>query len=261
MTSVAPTVSAILNVPAPAQASGPAIPEIASDLANCERVAVLATDALGASAFARWREEMPFLNSLYVRRSLLIRSVMPTITPVNFATMVSGAVPSVHGVKAREDDFQCETLFDVLRAHGGRSAGIGRTGYTGAELLARYADIEGRGAKEDKDVAVETLTLGIAREKVPTFLIAQLGITDDIFHQFGPSSLEVVPTLRETDDRVGRMVKALSETGYGIILLADHGQHDVQKEDKAGGTHGTDSDEDSLVPCTWVGPTPTPSDA
>lgn len=252
MTSVAPTVSAILEIPAPEQAEGPVIQDIVSDLSNCPRVAVLATDALGASAFERWRDEMPFLQSLHARRSLLIRSVMPTITPVNFATMVSGAPLSVHGVNVREADVQCETLFDVVRAHGGRSAGIGRTGYTGAELLARYADIEGRGAKEEKDVAVEALTVRIARKEVPAFLIVQLGITDDIFHQFGPSSPEVVLTLRETDDRVRRMVKALSEMGYGMIFLADHGQHDVQKEDKTGGTHGTDSDEDSLVPCTWL---------
>jgi len=224
-----------------------------TDLDACSRVAILAPDALGDFAFQQWKEKMPFLNTLHAQRSVLLRSVVPTITPVNFAAIVSGADPLVHGVKTFNDDMQCESLFDVVRAAGGCSAGIGREGYTGAELLGRHADISGRGPAAEKDVGVERLVLQIANKDAPQFLIAQLGITDDVFHQFGPSSPDVVPVLRETDDRLRRLSTHLIALGYGIVVLADHGQHDVERHGRKGGTHdGADFDADSLVPCTWT---------
>ena len=252
ITSVAPTVSAILNLPAPAQAQDPIIEEMRADLSACSRVAILAPDALGDFAFQQWKEEMPFLNALYARRGVLLRSVMPSITPVNFAAIVSGADPAVHGVKTLNDAFRCESLFDVVRAAGGKSAGIGRETYTGAELLGRHADISGRGPAAEKDVGVERLILEIVDQDAPQFLIAQLGITDDVFHQFGPSSPDVISVLRETDERLKRLSTHLTALGYGIIVLADHGQHDVERDARMTGSHGSDCDEDCLVPCTWT---------
>jgi predicted AlkP superfamily pyrophosphatase or phosphodiesterase len=76
----------------------------------------------------------------------------------------------------------------------------------------------------------------------------QLGSTDDVFHRHGPSSPQVVPTLRETDERLARMADRLTALGYALIIDADHGQHDTE----TGGSHGTSDDEDALVPCTWV---------
>ena len=80
MTCVAPTISAILDLPIPAQASGTAIADVVGDLHNRDRVAVLATDAFGDYAWGLWRGEMPFLHSLHARRSLILRSVLPSIT-------------------------------------------------------------------------------------------------------------------------------------------------------------------------------------
>jgi predicted AlkP superfamily pyrophosphatase or phosphodiesterase len=161
--------------------------------------------------------------------------------------MVTGAPPEDHGIGAFTDDFACETLFDVVRAHGGRSAGIGQKGYTGSELLGRSADLWGR-ATSNTDDEVETLALGFAAAEGPQFLIVQLGSTDDVLHRYGPSSAEVVPKLRETDERLARMAEGLTALGYVLILTADHGQHDTD----TGGSHGTADDEDALVPCTWL---------
>ncbi len=251
MTDVAPTVAAVLELPAPAQATGKAIGEIVDDLAGCERVAILAPDALGLFAWNLWHSEMPFLDSLHAKHSLVLRAVMPTITPVNFATMVAGADKSVHGVGAFTDDFGCETLFDVLRARGRRSAGIGLPGYSGSELLGRCADVWGRSEhKSDEELA--DVIRRMAAEERPDFLIAQLGTTDDVFHQFGPSSPKVLPKLRETDAALKRLTAHLTGLGYGIMFLSDHGQHDVGTGESKGGSHGTEADEDSLVPCTWT---------
>lgn len=247
MTCLAPTISALLGLPAPAQATESPIPAIKESVGSAERVAVVAPDALGVAILERWTQEMPFLTSLVDRRRVTLRAVMPTITPVNFATMVTGVVRDVHGIGAWKDDFTCETLFDVIRAHGGKSAGVGRVGYTGSELLGRSADLWGK-AESKTDDEVEALALGFAEKEEPQFIIVQLGATDDIFHRHGPSSPEVIPTLHATDERLSRMVGRLTELGYAVIVDADHGQHDTEK----GGSHGTAEDVDALVPCTWV---------
>jgi len=94
----------------------------------------------------------------------------------------------------------------------------------------------------------------IAERDEPMFLIAQFGRVEDVFHKYGPSSPGVVPMLRDSDTRLVRLVERLGRVDYGILLLADHGQHDVEPGENDGlkGNHGTESPEDCLVPCTWV---------
>jgi predicted AlkP superfamily pyrophosphatase or phosphodiesterase len=249
MTAIAPTVAAALGWPAPQAASTSPIAPILADLTGAARVAIVAPDALGLAPFDHWRTEMPFLAARHAEQSLLLRAIMPTITPVNFAAMVTGAVRDVHGVGAFTDSFACETLFDVARAQGATSAGIGRQGWTGSELLGRHADYWGK-AESHTDAEVESIALEIASDKLPEFLIVQVGNTDEVFHRHGPSSDLVIPALREMDARLRRLTEGLLALGYSVLLHADHGQHDTA----TGGSHGTDSDEDALVPGTWVAP-------
>ncbi len=252
MTCIAPTVAKTLGLRPLADASGDPIPEIVTELAGAERLAILAPDALGEFAFGLWRDEMPYLSSLYERRHLTLRSVMPSITPVNFACMISGTDLDGHGVRAKELDFACETLLDLLREVGRTSAGFGQPGYTGSDLLARCSDLGATAALSD-DAAVEAVTLAVAEEHRPDFIIVQLGSTDDHFHKFGPSSPLVLPKLREMDQRLERMVGSLSGLGYAMMILSDHGQHDTG-DPAHPGSHGTDADEDCLVPVTWLPP-------
>ena len=253
MTDVAPTVSTILGLPTPAQATGSVISSVVDDLADRERVALLAPDALGDFAWQQWQDSMPYLKSLHAERSIILRSIMPSVTPVNFACMVTGADLSVHGVRAKEQTFQCETLFDVIRSAGGKSAGVGLTGYTGDQLLGRHADFWGN-AGEGSDDDVASKVIEVVDRDAPQFVIAQLGRVDDAFHKYGPSSPSVVPTLSGTDARLERLVTHLKPMGYGVIILSDHGQHDLPEATQGGkrGGHGTDSPEDCRVPCTWI---------
>jgi len=253
MTDIAPTVSAVLGLPCPADATGSVIQEMADDLSGSERVAIVAPDALGDFAWQQWKGAMPYLQSLHAERSIILHSIMPSITPVNFACMVTGAELDVHGVNAKTEPFRCETLFDVVHGAGGRSAGIGLDGYTGSDLLGRHADICGNAGK-GSDADVEAKIIEIVNNAAPLFLIAQLGRVDDVFHKHGPSSAAVVPMLKETDARLERLIGHLKPLGYGIIILSDHGQHDLvdaTQGQKKGG-HGTDSPEDRRVPCTWA---------
>jgi len=250
MTCVAPTVAAALDLRAPAATTDEPIAEFLADVPRADRIAILAPDALGQHQLERFSASMPFLWSLCERRHVVLRSVMPSITPVNFAAMISGCDLDGHGVRSKDLDFQCETLFDVLAEAGEEGAGCGRPGYTGSELLARVAQINGTAALRD-DAATEEIVLRIATENRPRFIIAQIGGTDDHFHRFGATSPRMIPKLQETDCRLERMAARLTALGYSLLILSDHGQHDTGNPEKAG-THGTEMDEDCLVPCTWL---------
>lgn len=253
MLDVAPTSSAVLNLPLPACATGSAIAEIVADLSGGRKLAVLVPDALGALPWRQWRREMPFLNSLHGERSIILRSILPSYTPVNFACMLTGAELAVHGVRLKTDTFACETLFDVVRSAGGTSAGVGSEGHTGCELVGRHADLWGKGPP-GSDAGVEEAVIEIADRDGPMFLIAQFYQTDYHFHLYGPSSPLVVPTLRDTDARLQRVTEHLKRLGYAMLILADHGQHDVAGpgEGQRRGDHGTDCMEDCLAICTWL---------
>ncbi len=247
MIDVAPTLAAIMDVPAPAQSAGEPMAEILDGLDGGRRCALLAPDALGMHPWSLWKDEMPFFTALVEARHVVLRSVMPTITPVNFATMVTGVEQSVHGIGTYNDKIQCETLFDVLGAQGKQGAAYGQEGCTMGQLIYPIAQAGRRVPRHGDDQIVEAL-LTDATEVSPDFIITQLVTTDDVFHRFKPSNPEVVPYVRDTDARLKRLVEGLSELEYAVMILADHGQHDGEER----GTHGTDADEDSLVPCTWI---------
>lgn len=247
MTHVAPTIAEIIGVPPPAQSQGEPIAEVLADLNGCRRCALLVPDGFGMYAWSLWHHEMPFLASLMADRHVVLRAVMPTITPVNFATMLTGAEQDVHRIQTRDEQMQCETLFDVLGAHGKRGAAYGQEPCTMGKMIVPVAQIGRRLPRYEDDQIVDTLLDSAAQDR-PEFIITQLVTTDDVFHKFGPSSPEVVPYLHETDVRLKRLVEELRGMDYAILILSDHGQHDGQER----GTHGSDCDEDSLVPCTWV---------
>lgn len=248
MTDIAPTIAAILNVRTPAGALGRPIERIHRALNGSERLALLAPDALGMHPWTLWRDEMPYLSSLIDANHVVVRAVMPTITPVNFATMLTGGDQSVHAIATKADDLACESIFDTLAEAGRRGASVGQEDCTMTSLVGRYAHTAERLPRFEDDLVADRV-IRIARTQQPDFVITQLVTTDDVFHKYMPSSPEVIPYLHQTDDRLKRLVDALVPLGYGIMILADHGQHDTEK---GRGSHGTEADEDSLVPCTWT---------
>ncbi len=260
MKCVAPTAAEVLGLNRPAAATEPAIKAITDDLRGSRSLAILAPDALGLFPWRRWRERMPYLSSLHARCSIVLESVMPSITPDNFSCMLTGVDRTVHGIQkpyCRDDgtwvEFQCETLYDVVRKAGGVSVGAGQRGYTGEMLLARCAD-QGWVAKAGPSSHLSDLIMEKMPAEPPMFLIAQFGNVDTVFHALGPSNPEVGPMLQALDRSLSELVPFLTGRGMSVILLADHGQHDVPDppEGAKRGKHGEDRPEDRLVPCTWL---------
>ncbi|UCD44091.1 MAG: alkaline phosphatase family protein [Candidatus Bathyarchaeota archaeon] len=251
--ALAPTVCKILGVRPPRTAHVEPLLEVFETMGVQDRLAVVVIDAFGASTWAQVRIETPTFNAFANRHLLHLSAVMPTVTPVNFATMLTGAAPDVHLIRSREDELTLETIFDVLRTRGKSSATAARALSTLGILLSPFADhsgiAESNGDHEVSSIAVE------AMKGRPDLLWVQLLDVDDAGHKHGPVSSQGIEAAKRADLHLREMAVEAFWQGYAIMVLADHGQHTVNGFDgSVTGTHGTIVDEDVYVPLVWCRP-------
>ena len=253
MRSLAPTVCRILGVRPPGSADVEPLVEVVNSMGEMERLAVVVIDAFGVSTWMAAKLEAPTFNAMANRHLLHLRSVMPTITPVNFAMMLTGAGPDVHGIRDRTEELKLETVFDVLREDGAASATAARALSSLGILVSPFADRPGI-AESNTDDEVTALALEAMGNSVDLLWVQLLDV-DDEGHAHGPQSIRGIAAVKRADDHLLEMAVRAQEEDYGVIVLADHGQHVILKEDGSeGGTHGTYADEDVYVPLVWGTP-------
>jgi Type I phosphodiesterase / nucleotide pyrophosphatase len=174
------------------------------------------------------------------------RTVVPSITLTSHASMLSGFPPSAHGL--RWSDYLPErgfirvpTVFAAAKAAGLRTVMVvGKPELAHLNLprsVDRFHELTG-----DADVTVTAL-----REIAAGFdlLFAHLPDTDRAGHRAGWMSDEYLAGVAAADAAVGRLASALP-ADVTLIVTGDHGGHSS--------THGTPTDDDTLVPWIIVGP-------
>jgi predicted AlkP superfamily pyrophosphatase or phosphodiesterase len=246
MVSIAPTVSALLNIRRPAQSAGAVVSEIVNDMGHQDRIAVVVLDAFGVATWKRYEELTPNFNLIATQHLLHVRSVLPPKTPVNFATIVTGAPSDVHKIRDRAEPLTVETIFHVLSDVSMKSAAVGRTSSTVGILLSKFADYKGIAAS-NLDEEVLQLAVKIVKEESPEFILIQFLDIDDTGHKFGLLGDEIRAAASDIDRHLGELLSYLAEGSYGLIVLADHGAH--QAGEKA--THDGSSEDDLVVPLAW----------
>jgi predicted AlkP superfamily pyrophosphatase or phosphodiesterase len=250
MKSVAPTICKVLGVRLPQQAEAESLVEVVETLGIQRRLTVLVIDAFGASTWTAVRMETPTFNTLANRHLLHLRSVMPTVTPVNFSTMLTGAPPDVHLIRDRREELTLETVFHVLRERGMTSATAARALSSLGILISPHADHPGIAESNDdqdvKRIAVEAMRNGT------NLLWVQLLDVDDAGHGHGPLSPQGIAAAKRADQHLKEIAETAWREGYALIILADHGQHTETKDDGTEyGTHGTIADDDVYIPLVW----------
>ena len=253
MVDITPTVCNIMDIEEPSKSIGSPIIEITEQLNKYNKVCLLVMDAFGYYTYNMWKHIMPYISSLHDNNSFVISSVMPTITPVNFSTMITGTTLKVHGGSSFKSILKCETIFDVLKQNDKKGAGVGLKDYTGYELLGRHSQIPTLYKNTSTEVKWDNgfySAIELLLTKSPDFIISQIGMLDTVFHAVGPSSEKVVEMLKKTDEMLSKLIPLLNKQNYGVILFADHGQMD--KPNDIGGTHGGATWKEKLVPCTYI---------
>ena len=204
-------------------------------------------------AIATWvYEKYPTLSEelrTYTDMALPLLSVMPSVTPVCFGTMYTGAQPSVHGIQRYEKPIiRIDTLFDALIRAGKKPAIVASQACSlGNIYLDRPMDyfLAGQDGQRGVDWVNAKAAELILRDEYD-FIVVYNGNYDAKMHKYGPESVEALSELRANVHSytylahlIDRHWKYKHNTLLGFAM--DHGCHEI---DGGAGSHGLDMEED-----------------
>ena len=191
------------------------------------------------------------------------RSVLPTSSSPNWASMISGAGPDRHGVTSnsweRNDDGIAPvaigdegifpTIFSVVR-HGKPDAEIGVV--HDWDGLARLVETTKVNYIKHEDGPYKTVSEAIryATEKKPDFLFLHLDNVDGAGHEFGHGTQKYYDAVALADSLLGVLIDAYRSAGMYdqtiFIVSADHGG--------IGHGHGGETMAEMEIPFILSGP-------
>lgn len=236
-----------MGIPAPAQAAAPNASLCAfvdEKLAGqkADRVVMFNPDAI-----AQWvHEKYPHLLAEAISRTELqvpLQAVMPSVTPVCFGTMYTGAQPEIHGIRRYEKPvIRIDTIFDALIRSGKKAVIIGDTSCSlGKIFLEREMDY----FLYDTEEEINAKAVQVILEDKYDFIVIYNGNYDSRMHKVGTEDVHALGELRYNARTFGmlcELVKTHWQHHRTLVGFAmDHGCHDI---DGNCGSHGLDMPED-----------------
>ena len=170
-------------------------------------------------------------------------TVMPSVTPVCFGTMYTGAQPAVHGIQKYEKPvIKIDTLFDALLRAGKKVAIVAdHLCSMGKIYLEREMDYFIFPTMEEVNAKAAELIL---KDEYDVIVVYN-GNYDAKMHKTGTESVESLAELRINSNMFGTFAEMIENRWKGHNTLMgfamDHGCHDI---DGGCGSHGLDMDED-----------------
>lgn len=170
-------------------------------------------------------------------------SVMPSVTPVCFGTMYTGAQPSVHGIQKYEKPvIKIDTIFDALLRAGKKPVIVA---YGNCSLANIYLEREMDYFIYPTLDEVNAKAAEIILKDEYDFVVVYNGNYDSRMHKTGPESIESLGELRanvRTFAMFSAMIKEHWKNHNTLMGFAmDHGCHEI---DGNAGSHGLDMEED-----------------
>ena len=174
---------------------------------------------------------------------LPLRTVMPSVTPVCFGTMYTGAQPAVHGIQKYEKPvIRIDTLFDALIRAGKKPVIIADNKCSmGKIFLERPMDYFLFDTIEEVNAKAAEVILKDQYD----FIAVYNGNYDSVMHKNGPEAPISLAALR-TNSFTFAQFSAMVEncwTKHNTLMgfCMDHGCHEI---DGDCGSHGLDMPED-----------------
>ncbi len=178
--------------------------------------------------------------------ALPMLSVMPSVTPVCFASMYSGVMPDIHGIKRYEKPvLTVNTIFDSF-VKAGKKAAIVSTAKDSISMIFLNRNMEYFIYDTPEEVNKKALEL-IDEDRFDLIVIYN-GNYDSTMHKHGPEAPESLAALEMNIDFYSELVEKINtewkdhSVFYGFC--PDHGCHEI---DGGCGSHGLDMQEDMNV--------------
>lgn len=211
---------------------------------KADRIVMYNPDAIAQWIYAKYPQ---FFNDVKKHTDIEVplAAVMPSVTPVCFGTMYTGAQPEVHGIQKYEKPvITIDTLFDVLIRAGKKPALItyGKCSLSKIYLernMDYYHFVEGGIA------AVNAKAAEVILRDEHDFILIYNGNYDSVMHKTGPESHEALAELR-TNCHIFSVISELIKNNWKhhntlVGFAMDHGCHEI---DGSCGSHGLDMAED-----------------
>ena len=236
-----------IDIPAP-ECAAPALPELAEYLNSvfngqkADRIFMYNPDAIAQWIYEKYHH---LVKNVTDRTDLALPfgTVMPSVTPVCFGTMYTGAQPGVHGIQKYEKPvITIDTIFDALIRAGKKPVIIATTNCSLAKIfLEREMDYFIYDSCDEANAKAAQIIM----EDHYDFVVLYNGNYDSLMHKYGPESVEALAELR-CNARTFSMISTMIEqfwSGHNTLLgfAMDHGCHEI---DGGCGSHGLDMDED-----------------
>ena len=178
--------------------------------------------------------------------ALPMLSVMPSVTPVCFASMYSGVMPDVHGIKKYEKPvLSVNTIFDSY-VKAGKKAAIVSTARDSISMI--FLEREMEYFIYDTPEEVNAKALELIDEDRFDFIVIYNGNYDSTMHKHGPEAELSLKALEMNIDFYAELIEKINRQWknhsvfYGFC--PDHGCHEI---DGDCGSHGLDMQEDMNV--------------
>ncbi len=237
--------------------------QLKSQVKKIKHVVLIGIDGFGAYAVPD--ADMPVLKQLMAKGSwsLKARSVLPSSSAVNWASMLMGAGPTLHGYTewdSKTPEIPSATtneygvfpgIFGLLKHQKPqyKSAVIYNWGGIGYLFEKKAVNIVIHDEEAGGDFFADTAASVIKKEK-PNLTFIHLSEPDGVGHNIGHRTPEYYEELKRVDRRIGTIVQAVKDAGIEnetiIIVSADHGGK--------GKGHGGKSLDEVLIPWVIYGP-------
>jgi 2-polyprenyl-3-methyl-5-hydroxy-6-metoxy-1,4-benzoquinol methylase len=260
ISSVTTTICRLMGIEPPSVCTAPPLETVlALTPARVQRVLVYGADAIGRV----FLDNHPELKQRLVAASdvqVELRAMLPPKTPVCYASMFTGAMPEVHGIRRYERPvLTCDTLFDALARAGKRAAIVAVKGCS-MDIIFRNRPIDY--FSEEDDAAVLDRTLSLLKDDRHDFTVSYNQEYDDTLHRTrhdGPEALAAAVRHVETFVRLWQGTEEnWAKYNRALLFTPDHGAH--YDAVKAKSDHGEDIPEDMDVLHFWRFGTRAPAD-
>jgi hypothetical protein len=193
-----------------------------------QRVVVFNLDGFSLHAFRRAR--MPFLNKMGQEHAMASEgaiTVYRALTNPAFASIITGAPPTVHGVANNNfgQPMRVDGLPDVVSARLYGSIHVRH--FSKPNWRVRWFSLVTIGAERTEEVVFDTLRQDILNEPDTRLFIVDVSETDFIGHSYGTYSRQYLEAGDKTDKLIENFCGWLKDQGlyddFTIIISSDHG--------------------------------------
>ncbi len=212
---------------------------------NIDRVLMYNPDAVALWIFEKYTDIFEPVM-LRTQLTLPLQTVMPSVTPVCFATMYTGVEPDIHGIKAyRKPVVKTDTVFDAL-IRAGKKPCIVSTGEDSMSRIFLERDMD-YFIVDTPDEANEKAIELIKEDKYDLICVYNANY-DSTMHKVGPEGEAAIEALRHNTAAFATLADAVKTYWANHTTLVgfapDHGCHEI---DGQSGGHGLMMPEDMNI--------------